>query len=188
MRCFVALPLPAGPVRALEAVQDGLKLGRPTDPEQMHLTLAFLGERPDADIEAAHEALSDIRRPAFEVRIRGLDTFRTPDGGLTIWAALADPAPVAALAAKVRSALHGVGLPLERRRFRPHVTLTRLSPAEATDEPAIARALARWSAFPCPPFTADEMVLYRSTLLKSGAVHDDLARYPLEGGSVAFEV
>lgn len=178
MRCFVAIAVPEGPSRALEAVQDGLKLGRLTDPDQFHLTLAFLGEVPDAEVEAAHDGLALVRGAPFELQLAGLGCFGNRDAR-ALWAGVADRGPVAALAERVRSALYGMGVVLERRRFRPHVTLARLSGAEARDEAAIARTLALWDGFPAPAFTVDRFSLYRSTLTKGGAIHDALADYEL---------
>ncbi len=178
MRAFVAIDLP-DPVRAaLEAVQDALPFGRAADPEQLHLTLAFLGEQPDDLIEAAHLALQGIRFPAFEMQLHGLGTFgeRQPT---TLWAGLRDPSGTKALHDRLLPALHGAGIVLERRRFRPHVTLARFERTAPADHERLARFLSRWETFPCPPFRVEAFGLWRSTLLKSGAVHDELASYPL---------
>jgi 2'-5' RNA ligase len=178
MRAFVAIDLP-DPVRAaLEAVQERLPLGRPVDPDQMHLTLAFLGEQPDDVIEAAHHAMEGVRLPPFELQLQGLGTFgdRQPT---VLWAGLRDPGPVKALHDRLLPALHGAGIVLERRRFRPHVTLARFDRTAQSDHERLATFLARWNGFPSPAFTVEEFGLWRSTLLKAGAVHDELARYPL---------
>lgn len=182
MRTFIALH-PPEPVReALEAVQDALPggLARPADPEQLHLTLAFLGERPEDEVVAAHEALEGLRHPPLTLRLGGLGTFgRGPRGPEVIWAGLREPAAVEALQARVRSALHGAGIVLERRRFRPHVTLARLDRAHGAQLERLAGWLARWDAFPAPPWEVTELGLWRSTLRPTGAIHEELARYLL---------
>jgi 2'-5' RNA ligase len=171
MRDFIAIDLPA-PVRsALGRVQSALSFGRAVDDEQLHLTLAFLGEQPDDAIEAAHDALSALRIPAFELHLQGLGSF----GGDVLWAGLRDPAPVVALHDRLVPALHGAGIVLERRRFRPHVTLARFDRA---DPARLAAFLQAHSSFPCPAFTVSGFGLWRSTLTRRGAVHDELARYP----------
>lgn len=180
MRAFVAIHPPPAVRDALEAVQDALPpgLGRLADPEQLHLTLAFLGERPDHEVEAAHEALLGLRHPSFPLALGGLGTFgsRQPE---VLWAGVRDPSTLATLQARVRSALHGAGLVLERRRFRPHVTLARLgrTPPEAVER--LAGFLGRWDAFPAPTWEVRDLGLWRSTLRPSGAIHEELARYPL---------
>lgn len=178
MRAFVAIDLPDPVVSALEDLQEAMPLGRPVDPDQMHLTLAFLGEQPDDLIEAAHRALEGLRVPAFELRLQGLGTFgdRQPT---VLWAGLRDPGPVKALHDRILPALHGAGIVLERRRFRPHVTLARFDRTAPADHERLARFLSRWEGFPSPAFEVRDFGLWRSTLLRSGAVHEELARYPL---------
>ncbi len=178
MRAFVAIDLPDPVIAALEALQEVMPLGKPVDPEQMHLTLAFLGEQPVDLIEAAHHALQGIRFPPFELQLRGLGTFgdRQPT---VLWAGLRDPSQVKALHDRILPALHGAGLQLERRRFRPHVTIARFDRTAQPDHERLAKFLARNATFPSPPFRVEDFALWRSTLLKAGAVHDELARYPL---------
>ena len=178
MRAFIAIELP-DPVRdVLEGLQEAMPLGRPVDPEQMHLTLAFLGEQPDELIEAAHHALEGIRFPAFELQLAGLGTFgdRQPT---VLWAGLREPGQLKALHDRLLPALHGAGIVLERRRYRPHVTIARFDRTAQPEHERLARFLQRWETFPSPPFEVREFVLWRSTLLKSGAAHEELARYPL---------
>jgi len=174
MRVFVALHLPDAVATALEPVQEALPFGRLVEPESLHLTLAFLGERPVAEVEAAHEALETVRGAAFDLQLQGLGAF-----GEVVWAGLRDPAPVAALQARVLSRLRAAGIEIERRRFRPHVTIARLSKSEAAESERLARFLATWSAFPAPVFRVTGFGLWRSTLRPDGAVYDVLASYPL---------
>lgn len=178
MRAFVAIDLPDPVLNALEALQEQMPLGRPVEPEQMHLTLAFLDEQPDDLIQAAHEALEGLRFPAFEMQLSGLGTFGSREPTV-LWAGVRDATQVKALHDRVHSALHGAGLPLERRRFRPHVTLARFGPSEPADHERLGRFLSRWEAFPSPPFRVEDFALWRSTLRPKGAIHDELARYPL---------
>ena len=178
MRAFVAIDLPDPVISALEGLQEVMPLGKPVDPDQMHLTLAFLGEQPDDLIQSAHEALSDIRFPAFEMQLKGLGTCGSREPTV-IWAGVRDAAQVKVLHDKILPALHGAGLPLERRRFRPHVTIARLDPSGPPEHERLARFLSRWESFPSPSFTVTDFGLWRSTLRPKGAIHDELARYPL---------
>ncbi|EPX86237.1 2'-5' RNA ligase [Rubellimicrobium thermophilum DSM 16684] len=179
MRAFVAIAIPDPVVHALETVQQALPVGRAVDPDQLHLTLAFLGEQPLERLEAAHEALEEIALPAFELRLRGLGLFDEHRRPATLWAGVADDGALRGLRARVLGALHAAGLSLERRRFRPHVTLARLSALSAVEEERLAQFLGRWESFPSPPFTVRGFGLWRSTLRPSGAIHEELAHYPL---------
>ncbi len=178
MRAFVAIDMPDAVRTALENVQEQMPVGRPVDPDQMHLTLAFLGEQPGDLIQAAHEALESIRFPAFEMQLSGLGTFGNREPTV-LWAGVRDPLQVKALHDKVMPALHGAGLLLERKRFRPHVTLARFDRSGPPEHEKLARFLSRWESFPSPTFLVEDFALWRSTLHKSGAIHDELARYPL---------
>ena len=177
MRVFVAIPVPEEIRDRLEDLQADLKVGRLSDPETFHVTLAFLGEEPVDRVEAAHEALESLSAAPFMIRIDGLGSF----GGAepkTLCAAVAPSAGLTALRAKVRSLLHGAGLMPDRERFRPHVTLARFRPGRAAD-PALGRFLTAHAAFGTAPFPVREVILYRSHLTSGGAVHEALAEYPL---------
>lgn len=177
MRAFVAIPVPEDIRDRLEALQAELPVGRHSDADTFHVTLAFLGEEPVERIEAAHEALEALRAAPFPVRLDGLGTFGGREAK-TLFAAVAPSEPLAALHRKVRSLLHGAGLMPDRERFRPHVTLSRFRPGESGD-PALGRFLARHVGFGSAPFPVTEVVLYRSHLTAKGAVHEPLADYPL---------
>ena len=71
MRAFIALPLPSSDAAVIEAAQDRLPVGRCTDPETLHLTLAFLGEQPIPVLEDLHEILSALHAPAFDLTLSG---------------------------------------------------------------------------------------------------------------------
>ena len=179
MRAFVALDLP-DPLRdALERVQEGLPVGRAVPPENLHLTLAFLGEPTDAALDEMHRLLSGIEAPGFELSLSGLDTYggRTPK--VLVATARAHPA-LSALHDRVRQAAHAAGLELPRERFRPHVTLARFGgvlPRAGMDRLHAFIAAHAWLGI--DPEPVDSFSLYRSTLRPEGALHEALASYPL---------
>jgi hypothetical protein len=80
MRAFIAIDLPDDVRNRLEDLQEDLPLGRPADPDQMHLTLAFLGEQRDNVIEEVHEALLGLRFPAFELQLKARHLRGPPAG------------------------------------------------------------------------------------------------------------
>lgn len=177
MRVFVAIPVPDDIRKRLESLQADLSVGRLADPETFHVTLAFLGEEPVERVEAAHEALTGLRVAPLSVRLDGLGSFGGREAR-TLFVAVAPSEPLAALHRKVRSLLHGAGIMPGHERFRPHVTLARFRPGQG-DDPGLARFLTRHVGFGSAPFPVSEVVLYRSHLTRSGAVHEALAEYPL---------
>ncbi len=183
MRAFVALDLPEPVVDAIGALQEWLPLGRHVAPDNLHLTLAFLGEQPDGVIAEADAALQGLRLPAFELSLCGVDVFGGPAPGLVFLGVAPNPA-LGALHRKVMGALRGAGLGLGRVRFRPHVTLARLPKRlGAGDRDRLGQFLAAHADLRLPPFRVGHFTLYRSTLGRGAPLHEVLADYPLGAGT-----
>ncbi|KIC23285.1 2'-5' RNA ligase [Leisingera sp. ANG1] len=180
MRAFVGLPLPDSALDALERVQERLTVGRQVPAENMHLTLAFLDDQPEAALQALHQLLAEISVPPLQLTFNGLDTF----GGKLprVLAAEVWKTPqLTHLRGQIRSACRTAGIELSRERFRPHVTLARFPRhMEAGQVQKIARFLAAASEFRLE-CEADSFALFQSTLAPEGARYDNLAEYPLEG-------
>ena len=179
MRCFVALGLPSGLRAALADVADELEAGYPVPEENLHLTLAFLGDQPGNVLDDLHDMLGAIRGPLVSLAVDGLGCFggRSPR---TLHAEVRETPELVALQRKAAGAARDAGIALERRRFRPHVTLVRfgarLAPGEAgkLDGFLGVHAGTRFAAVNMGAFG-----LYASTLTKAGPVYDLLAEYPL---------
>lgn len=179
MRAFVAIDLPAAARAALAAVQQALPAGRAVAPDNLHLTLAFLGEHPEARIEEVHYALERIALPGFDLTLAGLDSFGRAAPRVLFVGADGGPA-LDRLHRRVRGAAHSAGIQLPRERFRPHVTLARFRPElDAQDRERLRRFLTRRAGVALPAFPVTDFALYRSTLRPDGPVHEELARYPL---------
>ena len=122
MRLFIAVTLSEEMRRALTEAQNELRArgvrGSYTPEENLHLTLAFIGEYPDA--EAVLDALAELSFTPFPLRLEGMGCF-----GDLWWAGLRLSPPLTALARRVRRALAERGIPFDRKRFSPHITLIR---------------------------------------------------------------
>lgn len=179
IRAFVGLALPAHVVMRLEAVQAGLPAGREVDPDNFHITLAFLGEHPGPVIEDVHHALDDIRAPRFRLHLDGAGLF----GGKapTSFHARVAPDPgLVHLRSKVVQAARGAGLALKSERYTPHVTLARFGSGlrgEMAEE--VRDFVATRASMTTEAFDVEEFILFRSRLGKSGASYEALASYPL---------
>jgi len=76
--------------------------------------------------------------------------------------------------------VRGAGIGLPRERFRPHVTLARLAPNLPAEPLERLRVwLEAEGGFRLPPVTVEEVTLFRSTLTRTGALHEPLATYPV---------
>ena len=179
MRAFLAIAIPDDVAGALMRLQSTIPFGRPVPEENLHLTLAFLDDAPEQALEDLHDLLTALRAPAVDIRFTGLDSFTEGERGL-VFAAVERTDALQALHDRIAGLCRSAGLNLPRRRFRPHVTLTRAN--RRPDGTARDRLAAALGPVPgLPGFTARAMTLYQSTLMPRGAVHEPLAVYPLTG-------
>jgi len=178
IRAFVAIALPERASAALETAQDRLPpdIPRPAA-DNLHLTLAFLGELREPDLAEVDLALRQLRAAPFTLRLSGVGVF----GGArprVVWAGFAPCPALNRLQAAVMRAARGAGLDLAARRFVPHVTLARL-PGTAPAGAALERWIAGHAGLDGPEFTVKSFGLWQSHLTRAGAVHEELAHYPL---------
>ena len=179
IRAFVALPLPEAIRSQLAVTQFLLPLPRPVPPANMHVTLAFLGSLPENVLEEVHDALDRIRAAPLTLSITGLGVFGG-DKPRNVHATLAPNPALDHLQGRVARAVRELGVPLERKRFVPHVTLGRLAPGQISAG-ELAKAMGEIGAVTSPRFSVSEFALYRSLLRAEGPVYDVLTNYPLTG-------
>jgi len=122
MRLFVAIHFSPEVRRvlldAMDEIRRNARQANVTRPENLHLTLAFIGET--TDIRGAREAIDGIAGPTFGLVVGGAGHF-----GDILWAGIAENPALAALAESVQNALRARGFSIERRPWRPHITLAR---------------------------------------------------------------
>ncbi|RVV98971.1 RNA 2',3'-cyclic phosphodiesterase [Mesobaculum littorinae] len=177
IRTFAALDLPAATRDRLRMLGEMLPLKRRVPPENLHLTLVFLGELDDPTLESAHDGFDALRHPAFDLRIEGLGLFGG-DRPRAVYAGVAPSEALMRLQAGVARAARTAGVALATRRFVPHVTLARWQP-RGPDLVRLEHAMAQMSGFATDPVEVTEFVLYRSDLGGGQARYTELCRYPL---------
>lgn len=171
MRLFVALELPAGVRAALAGWGDRVApaVMRRTPAENLHVTLAFLGARPDEDAGAVADVLRAVARPVGELAVDGaLWLPRKHPGVLTI-ALRAQPALAELHGELVAALTEAIGFEPESRPLRPHVTVARARRGDRVRPTAVAPP-------PNRTFTPEALVLYRSHTGPGGARYEALAR------------
>ncbi|MEM1343099.1 MAG: RNA 2',3'-cyclic phosphodiesterase [Pseudomonadota bacterium] len=181
IRSFIGLAPPPSISAAALSAQAGLALGRLVEAEDLHLTLAFLGNQPWDALEDLHLALQDIAAPAVPVALDGLGVFGEGQAPRSLHAlVVADPA-LALLRRQVSSAVRASGIELARRRFVPHITLARFSRRgwQGEDLARLQGYIARQITLKAGPEPATALRLYRSHLGTSGASYEVLAEYRL---------
>jgi RNA 2',3'-cyclic 3'-phosphodiesterase len=175
MRTFLALDIPAT-VRAHLAVQQFLlPLPHTVPPETFHITLAFLGEVPDAVLEGVHDALLGLRVAAFDLRLHGLGHFGHAKPR-SVHACVMPSDALSRLQAKVAHLARRAGAVIPAASYVPHVTLGRFHVPTAEIIMRLERAIAESGGFRTEPFAVREVILYQS---HPGPRYDVLATYPL---------
>jgi len=177
MRLFVALPLPAGVAAALARIQRGVPGARWVPPENMHLSLRFIGEADGAQFEDLVEALAEVTVPPFTLEVAGTGHFETKLLPTVLWARVRPSPELARLQGKVERACQLAGFPPERRAFAPHVTLARLG---ATDVRRVSAFLQRNSLFEAGQVPVDGFNLYSSHLGKGKPIYRVEVEYLFE--------
>lgn len=181
MRLFFALQLPDDVRSRLRPVLEAArsKAGEGvgfTRLEQLHFTLAFLGETPRVD-EACAAADGVRALTAFELEIAGRGAFPGLGRPRVLWLGVGQgAAELCAVADRLCAGLRERGFKLEDRPFRPHLTLGRVKPR---GDRQARQALEAVPAGPLARFTAREIVLVQSLLGPAGATHTVLRAFPL---------
>jgi len=187
MRTFFALELGAA-ARLAAAELVGVLRARPggegvrwVRPETLHVTLRFLGQTPAAALGAlAHHVAGQISAlPPFMLGLGGVQAFPSPRRPRVIALHVVPEAPVRALAAAVEAGVVAAGFPAERRPFRAHVTLGRVTRPSASGLMP-REALARESGQ-----EVREIVLFESRSGPDGSVYTPLERIALGCGAAA---
>ncbi len=176
MRLFLAIALPQDQSACLMDLQCGLQGARWLPPENLHLTLCFLGETEPRQAQDLDAALTALRAPRFSLTLSGLGVFGTASKLRSLWAGVEPSNALTRLQAKTERAARGAGLPLAKKKFRPHVTLARFKGRPGARHYDF---ISRHALFRTAPFTVEDIVLFSSILAQSGATYRAEARYPL---------
>ena len=175
-RLFVAIDLPPDIAAQVQGLCYGVPGARWVQPEQMHLTLRFIGEVDGGVFRDIKEGLADIETGGFALQVKGLGFFPPRKTPRVLWAGVAPVEEVSGLRKRIDNVLLGLGLGPEGRKFSPHISLARL---HDTPLARLSRFLAGNSLFATEAFPVSEFHLYSSELTAKGAFHAIEASYPL---------
>ena len=156
-------------------MRGGISGARWLDAADYHITLRFIGDVDEPTALDVHSALERIRRPAFTVTLDGLGAF----GGAkprAIVATAKAAAPLIELQAEQERLMRRVGLPLETRKYTPHVTLARL---RQTTPVAVANYLSMRAWLASRSFEVDHFTLFSARDAVGGGPYLAEATYPL---------
>jgi len=177
IRLFIGLELPAMTRERLALLCAGLPGAKWVKPENLHLTLRFIGEVENGLAEDIDEALARVRAPRFDLALDSVGFFGKPAAARILWAGVAKSEPLSHLQMKVETAVQRAGLPAEERKFSPHVTLARLKGAPLQ---RLRRYVGENADFRAGPIAVERFTLFSSFLSSSGAIYTPEAYYDLD--------
>ena len=168
MRLFIAIPLSNLAKDAVRQIQNTFRAagvrGNYTRPENLHLTLAFIGEYGDPN-----EVLDALETVEFEPLLLTMDRLGRFDD--LWWTGFADSPELNTLVKRLRRALAEAGIPYDRKKFMPHVTILRRADVPSRDHLPQAQ--------PAPQqMMAERVVLFSSTRGKNGMIYTELGSIP----------
>ncbi len=176
MRLFIAIDLPDQVKNRLLGLRADIPGARWVPVEQLHLTLAFLGEVDEEQCKTVAAELGKIRSSGFKLRFNRLGCFPHHRQPRVLWAGL-DPEPLLLKLVRLvqKTALDCNILP-DERPFAPHITLARFKQPSAEE---VGIYLGRHSLLKLEPLVVSDFFLFQSQLSSMGAVHTPLERFSL---------
>jgi 2'-5' RNA ligase len=194
MRLFVALDIDDDIRNRIARFLDGVRGFAPdvrwARPESLHVTLKFIGEQSETQVEAIKRTLEKIDADHFELKFRGYGFFPTVRAPRVFWVGIDGDAKLTSLAASVDATLVALEIKKEEHVYNAHLTLARGagrsgSPRREKSDRAnhsFQRLHEKLSALPVPEFgtmTAREFFLYRSQVSPTGSKYTKLAEFGL---------
>ena len=194
MRLFVALDIDDTVRERIGAFAEEI---RPLAPnarwvkaESLHVTLKFIGERPNSTVQDIQDALESIRAYALRITFRGAGFFPNPRAARVFWIGIEGENDLQQLAKEVDIKLSGIGIAKEHRPFSPHLTLARATGGSGApgwrkgDRPNrqfshLQEFLLQRPAADFGSISAHEFFLYRSQLSSKGSQYTKIARFAL---------
>jgi RNA 2',3'-cyclic 3'-phosphodiesterase len=176
IRLFVAIVPPRDMRARLSSLCGGVPGARWVEPDNLHLTLRFIGEIEEPLIEDIVFALRAIRMEAFPLTLSSVGHFERRGRVRQIWAGIMPSPQLMDLQRRVESAILRAGIRSESRRFTPHVTLARLKDVKIEAVGAWLQANGPFRGF---PITVAGFTLFASYLGGGGPVYQPIEDFAL---------
>jgi 2'-5' RNA ligase len=181
MRLFVALEVPStvreNLARLLKSLHALSLQTRWVRPENLHVTLKFIGEAPEARLAAIRAALAGVgSAQPVTLDFRGLGFFPNEEHPRVFWAGIEASKNLKTLAADIEKATETLGIPREQRPFSPHLTLARFEPPRLPDQ--LRAAIQEDAGRDFGSLRTNQFHLIESKLKPSGAEYTTVESFP----------
>jgi 2'-5' RNA ligase len=180
VRVFVALEIPPAVRQNLATLLDSFRAvtsePRWVRAENLHVTLKFLGEVAEEKVDAARNALGEIRSgKAVCLEFRGLGFFPNEKHPRVFWAGMQASPNLKTLAGDIEGAMEKLGIPREKREFSPHLTLARFELPRLPE--ALRKIIAENHQREFGSLRTNEFHLIQSKLKPTGAEYTTVATF-----------
>ena len=187
-RAFIAIDLPESLKSFLSEAQEALKLYgfrvKWVRPQNIHLTLKFLGDTATADTDKIADAMTLAARncPIVSLRAKGIGVFPNVRRPRVIWAGLnGQLETLANLQQTLDAHLADLGFARDTRAFKSHLTLGRVKGKIASDK--MKAAIDKLKEFESESFVTSQIILFKSDLRPTGAVYTKVQSIAFQGPS-----
>ncbi|MFX1285599.1 MAG: RNA 2',3'-cyclic phosphodiesterase [Promethearchaeota archaeon] len=154
---------------------------RAVKPNQLHLTLKFLGEVPESQIVSIKQAIQAIESPSFNISLEGLGCFPNLNYIRVVWIGITKGNDnLKQLANMIDENLNSIGFPKEKRRFSPHLTLARVKKLRDSDKKQLTAIIRDSKTIHIGVQMIEELILKKSTLTPKGPIYEDLLVVPMK--------
>ncbi len=178
IRSFIAIELGSDLREGIAGIQEKLRSSRAdvrwVKPESIHLTLKFLGDIEEGDVDSIADCLkraADGLSP-FTVEIREVGAFPNLRNPRVLWVGVSENSSLSMIQSKIEEEIEGLGFPREGRPFRPHLTVGRVKSPKLKDK--LTEVLEKVRAQELGALPVEELILFRSELRPAGAVYTKL--------------
>lgn len=165
IRLFVAIAVPGSVAEALAPLAGGVPGAHWSPPENLHITLRFVGDVSERAAEDLDSALSVVSSPPFAVGLAGVGSFADQSGPTALWAGVETSEPLRVLRGRCEAAARRAGLRPDTRAWKAHVTLAYVGETEVV-------RVAMWSQahnlLRIAPFSVASFGLYSSWRTRGG--------------------
>jgi 2'-5' RNA ligase len=182
-RIFIAVKVEPGAelLRMISSVKAllGAENIKWVDPANIHITLSFLGDTEEKRIKKLtnmlKESCSGLHE--FEFLLAGTGVFKNYRDPRVIWVGIKSQEELSKLYDKIADGLNETGFGIEKRQFRPHLTLGRVKSVKDTE--TLKTVLEKYSDTEFQKVDVKEVILYESIMLQTGPIYKSLGIFSL---------
>jgi 2'-5' RNA ligase len=178
MRAFIAIGLPTEIKDVLSQIQDKLKTGLPkiswVKPQNLHLTLKFLGEISPGQLDAIKHIITEVSQgiAAFKIKLDDLGVFPDLRQARIIWIGISQDTITKQIAGLLETKIADVGITKEKRDFSSHITIGRIKiPLNPVDLERELKKAKNDVVYANMEFNAGGITLFESVLGPSGPAY-----------------